>query len=184
MNEKMSNIDRLVNHVKTALEQSDLSLAYGILFGSHARGDATEMSDVDIILVSPEFSDVPGHRRSAPILKKWDHGQCGAVDIICYTPSEYHDLRTDDERTLPDQALAEGLAFFKLDAHKIASHRSSSLKEDQDTSSIVETDDSWVVASPENRRRKFPSKDDISESISAMDRAFSAYKTALDIDEA
>lgn len=36
-----------------------------ILFGSYARGDATEDSDIDILIIQP--SDLPRYKRSTPI---------------------------------------------------------------------------------------------------------------------
>jgi uncharacterized protein len=62
-----------------------------ILFGSQARGTATEASDVDLILVSEEFVGVPWPQRHKPFFAiLWRHR---SVDLICLTPEEFERLR-------------------------------------------------------------------------------------------
>lgn len=62
-----------------------------IVFGSRARGDHHRHSDLDIVLVSPDFSTLPFIDRPAEILRYWD----GEWDLepLCYTPEEYERLR-------------------------------------------------------------------------------------------
>ncbi len=60
-----------------------------ILFGSRARGDSDEASDVDLILVydtSKRFLD-----RLEELYRLWDLPI--AVDILAYTPAEFEDMR-------------------------------------------------------------------------------------------
>jgi predicted nucleotidyltransferase len=48
----------VVNHVRSYLKTVDatgIRVAFGVIFGSHARGEATPESDVDVIVVSPKF---------------------------------------------------------------------------------------------------------------------------------
>ena len=62
-----------------------------IVFGSRARGDHRPSSDLDILLVSPDFSALPFIDRPAEVLRYWD----GKYDPepLCYTPEEYERLR-------------------------------------------------------------------------------------------
>ncbi len=62
-----------------------------IVFGSRARGDHRASSDLDILLVSPDFSALPFIDRPAEVLRYWD----GKYDLepLCYTPEEYERLR-------------------------------------------------------------------------------------------
>jgi predicted nucleotidyltransferase len=56
-----------------------------ILFGSYARGDATEQSDVDLIIVAE--SDLPRYKRSRELYKLLKPHPF-AMDIVVYTPQE------------------------------------------------------------------------------------------------
>jgi uncharacterized protein len=38
-----------------ALAQNDLAVAFGVLFGSQVTGQASDLSDIDLIVVSPQF---------------------------------------------------------------------------------------------------------------------------------
>ena len=49
-------LSELVRYIKSYLAQRNLHLDRVILFGSHARGQARPDSDVDIAIVSDEFS--------------------------------------------------------------------------------------------------------------------------------
>jgi hypothetical protein len=44
-----------------AVEKSGIKVSRVVLFGSHARGEADEWSDIDIIVISPDF-DAPDPR--------------------------------------------------------------------------------------------------------------------------
>ena len=56
-----------------------------ILFGSYARGVATEESDVDLLVVAE--SDLPRHKRSRE-LYRLIRPHPFAMDIVVYTPQE------------------------------------------------------------------------------------------------
>jgi hypothetical protein len=62
-----------------------------ILFGSQARGTATDGSDVDLILVSEEFVGVPWPERHRPFFGVLWRDR--SVDLICLTPEEFQRLR-------------------------------------------------------------------------------------------
>jgi predicted nucleotidyltransferase len=56
-----------------------------VLFGSHARGEAREDSDVDLLVVSQ--TDLPRHKRSRALYALFDPYPF-PMDIIVYTPAE------------------------------------------------------------------------------------------------
>lgn len=56
-----------------------------ILFGSYARGDAKESSDVDFLVIAD--SQLPKHKRSREIYKIFNPYPFG-MDIVVYTSSE------------------------------------------------------------------------------------------------
>ena len=56
-----------------------------VLFGSYARGEATEHSDVDLLVIAP--SDLPRFKRSRALYQSL----CPypfAMDLLVYTPEE------------------------------------------------------------------------------------------------
>jgi predicted nucleotidyltransferase len=62
-----------------------------VLFGSRARGDNHDDSDVDLLIVSPDFSKLDFLSRSAEVLKYW-RARCD-LEALCYTPEEYERMR-------------------------------------------------------------------------------------------
>ena len=56
-----------------------------ILFGSHARGEAGENSDVDLMIIAE--SDLPRFKRSRELYKQLRPYPFG-MDLVVYTPQE------------------------------------------------------------------------------------------------
>ena len=61
------------------------------VFGSRVRGQVTEDSDIDLIIVSNYFTNIPFVQRMSVILRIADFDK--HLDIICYTPEEYKKIR-------------------------------------------------------------------------------------------
>lgn len=57
-----------------------------ILFGSAARGDATEESDVDLLVVKAGVEQLRQHERYYQVSKMMPHRV--AMDVLVYTPQE------------------------------------------------------------------------------------------------
>lgn len=78
-----------------------------ILFGSRARGEADEQSDVDLIIVyrtEKRFLD-----RLDELYALWDLPL--AVDILAYTPEEFEELR--ERSAFVADAVAEGKVILE-----------------------------------------------------------------------
>ncbi len=73
-----------------------------ILYGSFARGDFHEGSDIDLIIVG-DFHERP-HRRAATILGLTDL----PIEPLCYTEEEFAEL-VRSANPFIRQALAEGI---------------------------------------------------------------------------
>lgn len=103
-------VDReaVFDHLQDVFERAEPTVERAIVFGSVARGDHDETSDVDVIVVSPDFEDVQGAKRGKPFRDEWDYGTFGAVDFIAYTPDEYRSYRTRSD-SLPRTAEADGV---------------------------------------------------------------------------
>ena len=79
-----------------------------ILFGSRARGDNLENSDVDIIIVSDKFESMKWPRRLAEVSELWS----GVVEIepLCYTVREFEEKKR--EIGIVSQAVKEGIRII------------------------------------------------------------------------
>lgn len=83
-----------------------------LLFGSAARGDADELSDLDVIVVAedvrPRFLD---RIADAFDLLKPRYG----IDLLIYTPEEYRQMLAN-ENPLIEDAEREGRVLFERPA--------------------------------------------------------------------
>jgi len=80
-----------------------------ILFGSYASGTITKNSDVDLIIISPDFADIQFTKRSPFLYQLWhmDLNMNYPVDFVCYTTDEYNQLK--NKISLVSQAVKEGM---------------------------------------------------------------------------
>ena len=49
------------NYLKYVTQQG-IPVSYGVLFGSYAKGKANKWSDIDLLVVSPQFDEPKTHR--------------------------------------------------------------------------------------------------------------------------
>ena len=86
--------------------------AYGaqqiILFGSAARGDADEYSDLDFVVIKQTNHRFLERLKEAALLVNVP----GAVDILVYTPSEWQRMQ-DRESPFAERVLAEGRVVYE-----------------------------------------------------------------------
>lgn len=74
------------------------------LFGSRARGDALEESDLDVLVVSERFATIPWPERAAQVLIEAGIGH--NIELLCYTRAEF-DVKRSELGTV-SAALEEG----------------------------------------------------------------------------
>lgn len=75
-----------------------------ILFGSRVRGDALKDSDLDVLVVSEAFRDVPWVDRPVRVAQACDVRM--PLEVLCYTPKEY--ARKREELGIVRNAMEEG----------------------------------------------------------------------------
>lgn len=80
------DIDRIVEMLA-----GDFKAEKIILFGSFARGEETEQSDIDLLVVAP--TQLAPHERY-PAVRRLLHDFPAAFDIVVKTPEEYRRWRS------------------------------------------------------------------------------------------
>ena len=83
-----------------------------ILFGSHARGEAQDDSDFDLLIVAP--SDEPRWRRTVPIYRLLA-GLGVPKDIVWWTPEEIAEWQGVKSHFI-NTALREGKVLYERPA--------------------------------------------------------------------
>jgi predicted nucleotidyltransferase len=86
-----------------------------IIFGSRARGDGKEDSDIDVIVVSDYFKGIPFLKRTPMLLRMIDFEK--HIDFLCYTKDEFE--RIKDNSVIVSSALQEGIEITYLPKSKI-----------------------------------------------------------------
>lgn len=82
-----------------------------LLFGSRARGEALDQSDLDLLVVSERFRGVSFLDRAAGVLAALEAPF--AVEVLCYTPEEFRARRRG--LSIVAQAVAEGEVLWQAD---------------------------------------------------------------------
>jgi predicted nucleotidyltransferase len=80
-----------------------------ILFGSYARGQATDRSDVDLLVVAE--TDLPRHKRAVELYKQF-HPYPFGMDIVVYTPQEIQE-GMKSPLTFVSTVLREGKTLYE-----------------------------------------------------------------------
>lgn len=86
-------VERVKEELRGIAEEHDIDLEETIVFGSRVREDYTEESDVDILLVSPDFKGMATSRRSREFYLDWDYDKLPTPEFICLTPKEFRERR-------------------------------------------------------------------------------------------
>ncbi len=89
-----AELERILNRLK-----NDPSVRKVLLFGSLARGDARDHSDIDLIVVKET------QMRFLDRLDEFYDDAREAMDILVYTPQEFEEMK---ERPFVKRALREG----------------------------------------------------------------------------
>lgn len=83
-----------------------------IMFGSHARGDADEGSDLDLLVVKREV----GNRVEEIVRLRGAIGKVGmGIDVLVYTPDEM-EIKKDWSSTAIYWAVREGRTLYEAPA--------------------------------------------------------------------
>lgn len=98
-----ADLDWLVERIREGYEPEKI-----ILFGSLARGDTHEWSDIDLIIVKDTDASYGERvRELLPVLRGWP----GGADIIVYSLVEYQSACL--RRTFLSKAEREGVVLYE-----------------------------------------------------------------------
>ncbi len=87
------SVELAVQHYLHAVNEAGIKVARAILFGSHARGDAGALSDIDLVVIAPEFDGVPDRRL---VERLWE--------LRAWTDSRIEPIACGEREWLSDEA--------------------------------------------------------------------------------
>ena len=79
--------------------------AHVLVFGSRAKGNPLKESDLDLLVVSESFEEIPFIQRAPQLL--WTLQVPFPIEVLCYTPEEFE--RKREEIGIVKVASEEGL---------------------------------------------------------------------------
>jgi len=85
--DKKSALD-IVTRFRKAVESRGIAVNKLILYGSYARGDYREGSDIDLILISEDFKKHDYWSR-IDILSEAIYEVFAPIEVVCFTPEEW-----------------------------------------------------------------------------------------------
>ena len=86
--------DYWLNRIRTEVMpvlQEKIGIEKVFLFGSRAKGGYQEDSDIDLIIISHKFENIPVLKRMTTVLKLLRFPK--HLDILCYTPKEFEEIQ-------------------------------------------------------------------------------------------
>jgi len=86
------------------LQDQGLSVRFGVVFGSQAKGTATESSDIDLLVVSPRFDRRRTWDETCVLWHATAHTDCRIEPIPCGVKQ----WETDDSSAIIEIARREG----------------------------------------------------------------------------
>lgn len=107
---EIPTLDVIREALTPALEASDVQRA--IVFGSYARGDADEYSDLDLIIIAEtDKRFLQRHKDYRPVFRSWDPwGK--SLDLLIYTPEEIDSMQSRKNPFICS-ALQEGVVVYE-----------------------------------------------------------------------
>lgn len=102
--DREKNIKSKLENFKESVNK-DFSINKMYFFGSRAKGKPHKYSDIDLLIVSPNFRKLNFFKRGAKMYDYWNLGM--PVDFLCYTPEEFNKLKK--QITIVREAVEEGI---------------------------------------------------------------------------
>ncbi|WP_135853333.1 nucleotidyltransferase domain-containing protein [Halorussus salinus] len=87
--ETLPSAEEVAQEVVRIGHQNGINPTTVVVFGSYARGDPTPSSDVDVVVVSPDFEEDDVHARRYHWDWDWNYDEYPTLDLIPLRPSEF-----------------------------------------------------------------------------------------------
>lgn len=101
---KTKQIDEIINKIKDFFDPEKI-----YLFGSYARGNPSDVSDIDIFVI--KATNAPFHKRGRQ-LRALFKGTGIPLDILVYSPDEIKKLR-DIKGNMVNEILNSGVTVYE-----------------------------------------------------------------------
>lgn len=88
----------------------NISVRAILLFGSRARGDWLQSSDVDLLVLSDDLAGVPHLARLERLAAEWAHVSGLPADVLGLTPHEF--ARRAQELSVVGEIAREGVVVY------------------------------------------------------------------------
>lgn len=113
MGESQKWVENLIYAYADRLSR-EIQLVKVIVFGSRARGDFKDSSDLDLLVLSPDFKGMYLEDRCRLLLKHWGRKNYLKLRLnpYGYTPQEYEESKKYDP--LIRKALRDGIVELKF----------------------------------------------------------------------
>lgn len=102
-------IERVTETLRETAARVGYTLTEVIVFGSRVRDDYRPESDVDLLVVSPDFEGVPAYKRPKLFYRYWDYDTLPDPEFVCLTPAEFEEQRDLDPHIV-NTAVDEGVS--------------------------------------------------------------------------
>ena len=99
-NAPSQKIKKFINKIKETIQIEKI-----ILFGSRARNDYLQDSDIDLIIISNDFEGTPFPERMDRLILLWESPH--DLEALCYTPQEFK--KKQQQINIIQQATEEGI---------------------------------------------------------------------------
>ena len=96
-----------VEAIREIARQHDYRIERIVVFGSWATGEETARSDIDIVIVSPDWECVEFYERPRSFLIEWPREELPTPDIHPLTPEEFEE-RSQTAGDIIHTAVNEG----------------------------------------------------------------------------
>lgn len=84
-------VAEVIQEFKEALTRQGINIDKIILFGSHAQGTAGKYSDIDLVIISKDFT-VMGFKQRCEVLGRAIAELMEPIEPLAYTPEEFENL--------------------------------------------------------------------------------------------
>jgi len=107
---KKTQVEIINSYIKNINKKIDISGV--LLFGSYAYGKPKKFSDVDLVVISPDFQRRKFFNRIDWLTReRMNVADTIAMDVVGYTPKEFANI--EDESAIMEKAKKDGIWLYK-----------------------------------------------------------------------